>query len=260
MQGLIDHPATWALTATKVSLWMLVLTRVTGLLAAFPMLGAEQLPLRARAALAALLAALLLPAVKGPAQLPSGMWDLLPMLGMELAVGILLGSVVGWVLETIAFGCQLMDTQMGFSFVQIVDPNSPTPTSVSGALLGQVAVLLVFVLGLHHYFIQALADSYRMVPVGGGFPLRVGALVLFTGEILTRGVQLAMPVLVVLLLLDVVQGISGKLMPQLQLLQLAFPLKIALGVFLLGFVLQEFPSWLEPLFQRSTRIALELLR
>jgi flagellar biosynthetic protein FliR len=260
MQGLLENPATWALTSTKVSLWMLVLTRVTGLLAAFPMLSSEQLPLRSRSALAALLAGLLLPAVKGPAQWPTGMWDLVPMMATELAVGVLMGSVVGWVLEAVAFGSQLMDIQMGFSFMQIVDPNSPTPTSVSGAVLGQVALLLVFVLGLHHHFIQALSDSYRVVPVGGGFPLQVGGLVLFTGQILTRGFQLAMPVLVVLLLLDVIQGISGKLMPQLQLLQLAFPLKIALGLGLLGFMLREFPGWIEPIFQRTTRIALELLR
>lgn len=250
----------WALTSAKASLWLLVLTRVTGLLAAFPMLGADQLPLRARSALAVLLAGLLLPAVKGPAQMPTGMWDMLPIMGMELAVGILMGSVVGWVLEAIAFGSQLMDTQMGFSFVQIVDPNSNQSTSVSGSILGQMAMLLVFVLGLHHHFIQALADSYRVVPVGAGFPIHASALVMFTGQILTRGVQLAMPVLVVLLLLDVVQGISGKLMPQLQLLQLAFPLKIAMGVVLLGLMLREFPAWLEPLFQRTTRIALELLR
>lgn len=260
MEGVIGNPETWALTSVRVSLWILVLTRVTGLLAAFPMWGSEKLPLRTRSGLAVLLAIVLLPGVKAPNRMPTGVWDLLPMMGLELAVGILLGTVVTLVLEAIAFGSQLMDTQMGFSFVQITDPSSNAATSVSGALLGQVATLLVFAMGLHHHFIQALADSYRVVPIGGTFTLRLPEFVMLTGDILARGFQLAMPVLVVLLMLDVLMGISGKLMPQLQLLQLAFPFKIALGAIILGFVLREFPAWLEPLLQRTPRIALELLR
>lgn len=260
MQGVVADPATWAFTSVRVSLWILVLTRITGLLAAFPLLGSEKLPLRTRSGLAALLAILLLPAVKAPQVMPTGMWDLLPLMGIELAVGVLLGTVVTWVLEAIAFGSQLMDTQMGFSFVQITDPSSNASTSVSGALLGQSATLLVFALGLHHHFIQALADSYKVVPIGGTISLRIPELLMFTGDILARGFQLAMPVLVVLLLLDVIMGISGKLMPQLQLLQLAFPFKIALGAIILGFMLREFPAWLEPLLQRTPRMALELLR
>jgi len=63
----------------------------------------------------------------------------------------------------------------------------------------------------------------------------------------------------VLFLLDLVLGISGKFMPQLQLLQLSFPLKIALGLTILGLVLREMGPWLEPLFQSAPRLTLKLL-
>ncbi len=260
MEGLIQNPRVWAFTSAKVSLWILVLARVTGLLATFPGLGQERLNLRARGALAALLSLLLLPAVPPLKQWPTGIWDLMAVLAMEFAVGSLMGTMAAWVLEAVAFGSQAMDTQMGFTFMQIVDPVNAQAASVSGALLGQVGLLLMFALGLHHQLILGLAESYRTLPMGSGFPLHVPELVAILGQLLARGLQLAMPVLIVLVVVDLIQGLSGKLMPQLQLMQLVFPLKIGLGLVLLGYVLREFPAWIAPLFERVPRLALDVLR
>ena len=48
-------------------------------------------------------------------------------------------------------------------------------------------------------------------------------------------------------------------MPQLQLLQLSFPLKIALGMTVLGLVLRELAPWLTPLLASAPKLALKLL-
>ena len=107
--------------------------------------------------------------------------------------------------------------------------------------------------------IQALVHSYRVAPLGGGVPLQAMGLVLLLGQLLAKGFQLAFPVLAVLFLMDLVLGISGKFMPQLQLLQLSFPLKIGLGMMVLGLMLRELSPWLMPLFEQAPRIALRLL-
>ncbi len=259
MTPTLSNLAVWAFTADRVVLWMLVLTRVTGLLAAFPVLGAEQLPLQLRAALAAVLATIIVPVVPVPAALPTGVPALLALMAAELAVGLLLGTVVAWIIEAVAFAGALMDTQMGFSFVQFLDPSTSQTTSVSGSFLVQMASVLIFVTGLHHQMILALVDSYRVAPMGQGVPFQVMGLVLLLGQLLAKGFQLAFPVLAVLFLMDLVLGISGKFMPQLQLLQLSFPLKIALGMIIHGLLLRELAPWLVPLFERAPRIALRLL-
>jgi flagellar biosynthetic protein FliR len=79
------------------------------------------------------------------------------------------------------------------------------------------------------------------------------------GQILSRGFQLAFPVLFALFLVDFVAGIAGKFMPQLHLITLTFPLKIAFGLVILGIVLREFGPWLAPLFEAAPREALRLL-
>ncbi|HEX7553893.1 MAG TPA: flagellar biosynthetic protein FliR, partial [Geothrix sp.] len=103
MTPALSSQALWAFTGAKAALWVLVLTRITGLLAAFPLLGAEQMPLQLRAALAALLATLVLPVISVPATVPSGLPELVGLMASELAIGLLLGTVVAWILEAVAF-------------------------------------------------------------------------------------------------------------------------------------------------------------
>ena len=259
MSPTLFSPAIWAFTGAKAILWVLVLTRITGLLAAFPILGSEQMPLALRAGLGALLTTVILPVLPIPATVPSGLPELAGLMASELAIGLLIGTVVAWILEAVAFAGTLMDTQMGFSFVQFLDPATSQTTSISGSLMMQMSALLVFVTGLHHQMILTLVDSYRVAPMGQGVPLKVMALVTLIGQLLAKGFQLAFPVLAVLFLLDLILGISGKFMPQLQLLQLSFPLKIALGAVILGLVLRELGPWLAPLMAAAPRLALKLL-
>jgi flagellar biosynthetic protein FliR len=253
------NPGVWAFTWAKAVLWVLVLTRLTGLLAVFPLLGAQQMPLQLRVAVAVLLATVILPVIPVPAAVPVGIPEMVGYMASELAIGILLGTVVSWILEAVAFAGALMDMQMGFSFVQLLDPATSQNTSISGSLMLQMSALLVFVTGLHHRLILTLVDSYRVAPMGQGMPLQAMGLVLLIGQLMAKGFQLAFPVLAVLFLLELVLGISGKFMPQLQLLQLSFPLKIALGLMVLGLVLRELGPWLEPLFEATPRLTLKLL-
>ena len=66
----------WAFTGAKVVLWVLVLTRLTGLLAVFPILGSDQMPLQLRAALAVLLTTVILPVIPVPKAVPAGLPEL----------------------------------------------------------------------------------------------------------------------------------------------------------------------------------------
>ena len=259
MTPTLTNAGMWAFTGAKAALWVLILTRITGLLAAFPLLGSEQMPLQLRAAMGALLATVILPVLPVPPVVPSGLPELAGLMASELAIGLLLGTVVAWILEAVAFAGTLMDTQMGFSFVQFLDPATSQSTSISGSLMMQMAALMVFITGLHHQMILALVDSYRVAPMGQGVPLQVMGLVMLIGQLLAKGFQLAFPVLSVLFLVDVILGISGKFMPQLQLLQLSFPLKIAMGLVILGLVLRELGPWLTPLLESAPRLALKLL-
>jgi len=259
MDSVLYNPATWVLAQGRVLVWVLVLMRMTGLMASLPGIGQERIPVVMRAALAILMSFVIAPVVPVPKALPSGIWDGVGFLATELAAGVLMGLMVAWIMDAVAFAGYLMDAQMGFSFVQIVDPGTSQSVSVSGAVLLQLTLLFLFISGLHHTMILALVESYRILPIGQGMPLKAPEIVAVTGMIMVKGIQLAAPVLLTLFLVDVLQGVSAKFMPQLQLIQLTFPLKIALGLVVVGYIMRELGPWLRPMMEAAPLEALKLI-
>lgn len=260
MPSLLSNPALWTLTEGKVLLWILVLTRLTGLMATFPGLGQERIPIMIRASMAILISLVIAPVIPIPAQLPTGMWGLVGGLAIEFAAGLLLGILVSWIVDAVVFAGQLMDFQMGFSFVQFIDPATSHTVSISGSILSQLVLLFLFISNLHHLMILGLVESFRILPIGHGLAGNPLSVVAMLGQLLGRGLQLALPIMIALFFVDVIEGISAKFMPQLQLIQLAFPLKISVGLIILGFIIREFPAWIEPLLESAPREALRLLR
>lgn len=259
MPPTLANPALWALSQIKVLIFMLTFVRMAGLLTTMPGLGQTRLPVMIRALTALLLAFVISSVVPVPAAVPTGMWDLVGFMVTEYAAGLLMGLSVAWIIDIVSFAGQLMDTQMGFSFVQFLDPVSAHPVSISGSVLTQVTLVFIFVSNLHHQMILALVASYRILPIGQALPLHPLQVITSMGMILTRGFQLAFPVLFTLFLIDVLEGICGKFMPQLQLIQLSFPVKITIGLTVFGVILREFSAWLQPILEAAPRDALRLL-
>jgi len=259
MGPVLGSPALWAFTQARALVWMLILVRMTGLLATMPGFGQARIPVRIRLTLGLLLAVILMPLIPTPKDLPTSMFDLTGFMVTEFAAGLVMGLAVSWIVDIVAFAGQLMDTQMGFSFVQLLDPVSSHPVSISGSLLTQLTLIFIFVANLHHQMILAVVASYRILPMGQALPMKPLLVLTSMGLILVRGFQLAFPVMLTLFLVDVLEGISGKFMPQLQLIQLSFPIKIAVGLVVLGIVIREFPAWLQPLLEAAPREALRLL-
>ncbi|HLO66262.1 MAG TPA: flagellar biosynthetic protein FliR [Holophaga sp.] len=259
MEGALASPAFWVFSQARILAFMLVLTRLGGMMATLPGFGQARLSLQVRVITVVVLALVLTPTVPRPPADLDGMWTLTAVMATELAAGLILGLSVAWIVEMVAFAGQLMDTQMGFSFVQFLDPVTARPASISGALLSQLVLVLLLVSGLHHQMIRAFVESYRLLPVGQAVSVDPQLVIAKVGMILVRGFQLSFPVLFALFLIDFVAGISGKFMPQLQLITLTFPLKIAFGLIILGFVIREFGPWLGPFLTDAPREALRLL-
>jgi len=255
----LDNPAVWALTQYNAYLWVLVLTRMTGLMITLPGLGQERVPRTVRAAMVASMTIIIAPVVPLPDLMPQSIWTLVGFMACELFVGLILGVVVSWLIEMVSLAGQLLDMQMGFAFAQMVDPATSQSTAFSGVILMQCTMLFIFVSGLHHRMILALVESYKILPMGYAPPIRPMEMIALFGLLLAKGFQLAMPVLLCLMLVNALEAFAAKFMPQLQLIQLAFPVKIAVGLFVFGFMLQEFGLWLRPLLERLPEWGLKLL-
>jgi flagellar biosynthetic protein FliR len=256
----LDNPLVWALTQYNVQLWLFVLIRLSGLMMTLPALGQERIPRVVRVCMVGLMTIVVAPVAPLPDALPQTAWGLVGYALCELTIGLILGAVVSWLVEMVGMAGQLLDMQMGFSFAQLIDPGTSNSSAFAGTILIQCTVLFTLISGLHRQMILALVDTYRILPMGSAPPIRPMEMVGLFGQLLAKGFQLSMPVLLVLMFVNVLEAFAAKFMPQLHIIQLSFPLKIAVGLFVFAFMLQEFGAWLVPVVERMPEWSLRMLQ
>lgn len=227
--------------------FLLVLARVSGLIAFVPIPGLAAGPDASRAILALALTVTLSPLWPHPeiASLPIG--EMLGWVLAEAGVGLTVGVAVSFLLEGVQLAAQMIGLEAGYSFASTIDPSTQADTTSLQLMAQLFAGFLFFALGFDRQVIRALALSLDSVPRGSAAltrPLADAIARLGTGIFVT-GVRLALPVLALTLLLDVAFAVLGRLHAQLQLLSLSFAAKMLVAVAFLASLLSFFPAVFE---------------
>ncbi len=213
--------------------FLAALTRVSGAVVFIPIPGTRSGPDAARVVLSLGITMALYPVwpALSPESLTPGRLALLVI--SEAAFGITAGLAVAFLLEGFVLAAQVLGLQAGFSYSSTIDPSSQADSTVLQVFVQLVSSLLFFVLGIHHHVIRASLET--IAP--GAFPINGGVvdIVLKLGSgMFLLGLRLALPVIALLLLVDVVLALTGRVNAQLQLLNLAFPAKMLAGLLLLA--------------------------
>jgi flagellar biosynthetic protein FliR len=160
---------------------------------------------------------------------------LLLALGAETAIGLLLGLVAQFVFGAVQMAGELSGMQMGLGMASLIDPQSHDRFVVLAQWQSVLALLLFLAVDGHHMLIEALAESFRRVPPGatGVHAAGFGMAVTFAGQIFVLALKLAAPVLILVLLMNAGLGALGKLVPQLNVMVVGFPINVAAGFFIL---------------------------
>jgi len=131
---------------------------------------------------------------------------------------------------------QLAGIQMGIGLANLIDPQSQEHITSLAQWQNLLALLVFLSVDGHHILIRAVADSFRVLPLGGGLPGAPGfGLVLdLAGGLFVVALKVAAPVLVLLLLVNAAMGVLAKLIPQLNVFIVGFPLNVAAGLFVVA--------------------------
>jgi flagellar biosynthetic protein FliR len=227
--------------------FLLVLARVSGLIALVPIPGLAAGPDTSRVVLALALTVGLLPVWPHPpgADLLSG--RLLGGMAAESAFGLTIGVAVAFLLEGIQLAAQIIGLQAGYSFASTIDPTTQADSTTLQIMAQLFAGSLFFALGFDRQVLAVLAHSLEKIP-SGAFAL-TGPLVDAVGRlgagVFLTGLELALPVLALTLLLEIAFAVLGRLHAQLQLLTLAFAAKMLVALAFLASILAFFPAVFE---------------
>lgn len=211
----------------------LVLTalRVGGLLLIAPAWSAQSVPMRLRTALLVIFAVLLLPAAKANVQLETLRITPATFLS-ETGIGFVIGMSAALVIAAAEFAGELMTVSIGLSGAAIFDPVNNTQGAILQQFMQLMALVIVMIAGGHLMMLQAVAQSFVSMPLGAPIDLGGGfhAVVIAARSIFSTGVQFAAPVIAAVLLMNLALAVLGRAAPQLNIMSLAFPLQIGLGL------------------------------
>ena len=232
-----------ALSAGTLYAFLLVLARVGGALIFVPIPGFRAAPEMVRAVLALGFTVALFgrwPAVDatqiGPATLAG--WVL-----SESALGLAIGVSVAIALEALMLAAQVLGLQAGYAYASTIDPNTEADSGILLVFAQLMAGMLFFAMGLDRETLRLFAQSLDRIPAGAYIFGRASAepLIRLGAILFSVGVRLALPVVALLVMVDVALALLGRLNAQLQLLSLAFPVKMLTALVVLSWAAAVFP-------------------
>jgi flagellar biosynthesis protein FliR len=216
-------------------LWPFI--RVLALLMAAPVFSHRSIPGPIKIGAALAITAVIAPALPPPmtAAFSAAGWLLV---AEQILVGVAIGFSLSIVFAAVEMAGDMIGLQMGLSF------------------LAMVALLLFLAIDGHLLLLAALADSFDVVPVGGGSlsKFRWEHLALLGTQLFTLGLQISMPVLSTMLLVNLSLGVMARAAPQLNLFSVGFPLTVATGTMLLAAFLPYLGTPLEQAFRQALRV------
>lgn len=159
----------------------------------------------------------------------------------EVFLGASLGFLFGSVFWAISLAGGIIDTQAGSNLANVMDPVQGHQTSLSGQWMSRLASVLFMVTGAFLVFLDLLMSSYALWPVQEMRPeLAPDGALLFIGEfgyIMTTGLLIAAPAMMVLAMSDLVFGLVNRYAQQINILQFSLAVKHWLATWVLILVL-----------------------
>jgi flagellar biosynthetic protein FliR len=226
--------------------------RIGGIMTFAPFFGSEAFPARIKAAFVVVLTAMLYSVCPVP-DMPLTAMNAIRIGLSEAVIGLMMGLSVQIVLEGAQLAGQLAGAQLGFSLAAIIDPQTNIDTPVLAIFYQMVAMLIFLQLDVHHWILRAVVKSFGYFPVGAGVLTLAAVRELFRAAagMWLIGVQIAAPVLLATMVIDVTIGFLSKASPQLPAMLLGISAKSVAGYALLAVSVGLWPVLLEHKFLDS---------
>ena len=218
---------------------VLAITRVGAFAVASPVLKAFPATGRSAFALAVGLA------LARPTPMPSSLSGFVVVMATNIGVGIVLGFLTGILLHAFEVAGSIIDLNSGLNASQIFDPLTGQSVSVFGRAFNLTAMVLWLVMGGDRLAVEALAATVEILPLDGALSFSPGlaeTAVTLVAQMLLAAVQLTIPALAALMVVEVALGVAARFAPQANVFALGLPAKLAAALATVALVVVAFPS------------------
>lgn len=246
-----------------LELFLLVLMRVASFIFIAPFFSMANTPRNIRRALAVVLSIIIYGTIPHEGLAYSGLFDYAIIVLKEVATGLLIGLGANLTMLIVNFAGHIADMEMGLSMVSLMDPATRQQTTISGVYYNYMLLLMMMMSGFHRYLIEALAETYTLIPVNGQiFQLNrlMGSIIDFMGEYVIIGFRICLPIFCTMIVLNAVLGVLAKVSPQLNMFAVGMQIKVLVGLLILFVSSMMLPSAADMIFDEMKKMVVSMVQ
>jgi flagellar biosynthetic protein FliR len=236
----------------EIIAFAMVMLRMSAFVATWPVFGVESVPAQVKILFALLVAFIVFPVidwrtVQADFDSPVLIW----LAVKEVFVGLVFGFLARMFFMAIRVAGEMISLSMGLSGAQMFNPSMGGQVTPVDTFFYSLAGLFFLAINGHHLFITGIVDSFRIIPLSpGGLSLATfSAIGPFVQEIISIGIRLSAPVIISILVVNLIMGILGKTVPQVNVLVTSLAVNIIVGfavlIAALPMMMNEMPELLE---------------
>ena len=221
----------------ELKAFYLILIRIGIIFQMLPFFNSRVVPVLAKAGLSVIMTIVLFPVINvSMVEFPHTAFGMMGLVLSEFVVGIILGLLVMTFFEGVRMMGQMVGFQTGFAITNIIDPQSGSQISILSNMAYLVAMMFFLLFNGHYILLNALRESFEVIPVGS---LRLnsgmfGKMISIYGDMFVIAVKIGAPAIGALLFTNLAFGLITKFIPQMNIMIVAFPIQIIIGLIFFG--------------------------
>lgn len=217
--------------------FLLIFLRVLALFFAAPVLNDSSVPNKVRILMALFFAYIITLFVKPAININEiTIWFLLISAIKEIVIGLIIGFFTYMIFWAISFAGSLMGFDLGLSIAELISPNLDLNADVVSMIFYVFALLIFVLINGPEYLIRSIYYSFKIVPVTKMNLTNIteGIIISESAKVFVIAVKIAAPILITFLLFDIAESIMSRIIPQMQVFFVLYPVRMWLGFVLIS--------------------------
>lgn len=241
--------------------WMWVFCRIAAMVSIMPVLGSTMIPMRIRLLTALAVTVVAVPVLPLPSAIDPISLDGALLTLQQILIGWMMGFVLAILMGVFMYAGQLVAMQAGLGFAAMLDHQGGVQVPILGQFYVMVATLLFLSLNGHLYAVELVVNSFALLPVTtSGFPVdSYQVLLQWAGVLFSGAVQVALPAIVALMLVNTGFAVISRSSPALNIFVIGFPVTILAGFAAVLFTLDSLPADFARLYEQVPGVITRLL-
>ncbi len=217
--------------------FLLVFVRVFALFIAAPILGDRAIPMLLRMLLSIFIALILVMITKVNIDVGEvNLWFIAMSALREMVVGLMIGFFMHLIFWGISFAGSIMGFNLGLSLAELISPMQEMNADVISLSIYFLGMFVFLLIDGPEFLIRSLFYSFKVIPLNGVILSKQveNSLLRQSAEVFVIAVKIASPIMVTFFLLTIAEGIMSKIIPQMQVFFVLYPLQLGIGILMIS--------------------------